>query len=85
MAVGPMAAIDGFLRLLSFFATCFRHRSEGLEGLSWTRGLGAPAVRTVRELIAEPLKKCSHLILLARPIIRAQQLSAFIGLIGRIL
>ena len=80
-----MAALIGFCARCPSSATCLRHKSEGLEGLSWTRGLGAPAVSTVRELIAEPLKNCSHLILLARPIIRAQQLSAFIGLIGRIL
>ena len=57
MAAGPMAAIDGFLRPLSFFRDVFEAQSEGLEGLCWTRGLEAPAVSTVRELIADPLKK----------------------------
>jgi hypothetical protein len=33
MAAGPMAAIDGFLRLL-FFCDLFEAQSEGLEGLS---------------------------------------------------
>ena len=41
----------------------------------------AREAKTVRELIADPLEK--RRILLAGPIIRAQQFSAFIGLIGR--
>jgi hypothetical protein len=40
-----------------------------------------PGVITVRELIAEPLKN-RRISLLAGPIIRARQFSAFIGLIG---
>ncbi len=52
----------------------------GLDALA--REGRTPAVSTVRELIAETPQKVAHLIRLARPIIRARQFSAFIGLIG---